>query len=58
MVNNAEDYKKLLSRNREHGESAELTCISSLFSYYLFRVHYENSTNPVDYGTDFDFSTI
>ena len=47
MVNSAEDYKNLLSRDREWGGSNELTYISHLFSNYLFRVHYEKSTNTV-----------
>ena len=35
----------------EYGESVKLTCINCLFSNFLFRVHYENSTNTVDYGS-------
>ena len=49
IVNNAKDYKKLFSRNGEYGGSAEFACISRLLSNYLFEVHYENSTNAVNY---------
>ena len=48
MANIDEDYKNLLSRNGKHGGSMKLTCISRLFSNYLFRVQYETSINTVD----------
>ena len=45
MVNSAEDYKSLLSRNGEYVRSVVLTHISRLSSKYLFKVHYENDIN-------------
>ena len=50
MVNKVEDCKNLLSRDEEYNGCVELTCISRLFSNYLFRVHFENNTNTIDYG--------
>ena len=50
MVNSDEDYKNILFRNGECDENVELTCISHLFSNYLLRVHYKNSTNTFGYG--------
>ena len=50
IVNSAEDYKNLPSRDGEYCESVELACTSHLFSNYLFRVHYKNSTNTIDFG--------
>ena len=50
MVNSSGEYKNLLSSDEECGGSVELTCISRLSFNYLFRVHYENSSNAVDYG--------
>ena len=52
MVNRVEDYKSLLSKDEEYGSRVELTCISCLFSNYLFRVHYEISTSNVDYDIE------
>lgn len=46
-----EEYKNLLSRDGEFGSSMELTSISNLFPDYLFRVHYVNNANTVDYGS-------
>ena len=45
-VNCAEDYKNLLCRDEESGGSV---AFSSLFSNYLFRVHYKISINTTDY---------
>ena len=51
MFNSAKDQKNLLSRDGEYGGIVGLTPISCLFSNYLFRMNYENSTDIVDYGT-------
>ena len=51
MLNSVEDFKNLLSKDAEYDESVELTYISRLFSNYLFRMLYKNSTNTVDYST-------
>ena len=45
IVNSAEDYKNLRSRGGKCGGSVELSCMSRLFSNYLFRVHFEISTS-------------
>ena len=51
VFNRAEVYRNLLPRDDECGGSVVLRYISRLFSNYLFRVHYENSTNAVNYNT-------
>ena len=51
VVNSAEGYKTLLSRNTEYCGNVEFICINCLFSNYLSRVHYENNPNIADYGT-------
>ena len=42
MINKAEDYKNLLFKNEAQGGCRIDTCISCLFSNYLFRVIFEN----------------
>ena len=49
MINNAKDYKYLLSKDGEYGGSVESTWLNRLFSNYLFRV--QSITNTVDYTT-------
>ena len=50
MVDSTRDSKILLSKIRERDGSTKLTCISRLLSNYLFSVHYEKSTNTINYG--------
>ena len=50
MVNGDEDYKNVFFRGEEYAENVELTCISRLFSNYLFKLHHENRINTIDHG--------
>ena len=51
IVNSAESYKNLLSRDGKYGKSVELTFMSRLFYNYFFKVYYENKTISVVYKT-------
>ena len=52
MVNGTGNYKTVHSRDREYVKGrVKLTCMNRLFSNNLFRVHYENINNTVDYGS-------
>ena len=51
MVRSAEDHAtNFLFGDGVYDGSVKLTCISRLFSNYLFKEYYENSTSTVDYG--------
>ena len=49
-IQNVESYRSLMSIDAVFAGTLELTCISHLFPHYLFRVHYTNNLNTVDFG--------
>lgn len=49
-VLDAQDYKKLMSRDGEYAGHVELHCISELFPDCTFKVHRDNCSRTYDYG--------